>query len=261
MVCDSQAVLKVSADIPKEVPFTTFSILFARQKGDIIAAAEGAASIEQLQPGDKVLIAEACTHHALEDDIGRVKIPRWLRQYVGGEIRTDVSAGRDYPDNLGEYKLIIHCGACMLNRREMLNRIQRAREAGVSVTNYGVAISFLQGLARRTLSPFPAALMAMDKILGRKNRGGEGKMTAQSDLRVGVVSIIVTRREQQAAKVNSILTEHGGLIIGRMGLPYPPKKISIISLIVHGTTDEIGAMTGKLGLIEGVQVKSALTKA
>lgn len=174
VVTDSQAVLKVSADIPPEIPFTTFSILFARQKGDIIAAAEGAARIEDLEPGDRVLIAEACTHHALEDDIGRVKIPRWLRQYVGGELDVNVSCGRDYPDDLEKYRLIIHCGACMLNRREMLNRVQRAREAQVPITNYGVAISFLQGVAKRTLSPFPAALLALERKLdsdkaGRKN--------------------------------------------------------------------------------------------
>jgi len=163
VVCDSQAILKVSADTPKDVPCTTFSILFARQKGDLVTAAEGVTRIETLKPGDRILIAEACSHHPLQDDIGRVKIPRWLRQYVGGDIETTVSAGRDYPENLKDYRLIIHCGACMLTRREMLNRIQQAREARVPITNYGLAISFLQGVVRRTLSPFPAALMAFDR--------------------------------------------------------------------------------------------------
>jgi [FeFe] hydrogenase H-cluster maturation GTPase HydF len=163
VVCDSQAILKVSADIPKDIPCTTFSILFARQKGDLAAAAEGATYIETLKPGDKILIAEACSHHPLQDDIGRVKIPRWLRQYVGGEVEAVVSAGRDYPENLQDFRLIIHCGSCMLTRREMLNRIQQAREAKVPVTNYGLAISFLQGVIRRTLSPFPSALMAFDR--------------------------------------------------------------------------------------------------
>ncbi len=163
VVCDSQAILKVSADIPKDIPCTTFSILFARQKGDLVAAAEGATRIETLKPGDKILIAEACSHHPLQDDIGRVKIPRWMRQYVGGEVEAVVSAGRDYPENLKEYRLIIHCGSCMLTRREMLNRIQQAREAKVPITNYGLAISFLQGVIRRTLSPFPSALMAFDR--------------------------------------------------------------------------------------------------
>ncbi|MCL5808147.1 MAG: [FeFe] hydrogenase H-cluster maturation GTPase HydF, partial [Deltaproteobacteria bacterium] len=135
-VCDSQAILKVPADVPKEIPCTTFSILFARQKGDLSLAAAGAAAIETLRPGDRVLIAEACSHHPLQDDIGRIKIPRWLRQYVGGELRVDVSAGRDYPENLQQYRLIIHCGGCMLTRREMLGRLHKARIAGIPVTNY-----------------------------------------------------------------------------------------------------------------------------
>jgi [FeFe] hydrogenase H-cluster maturation GTPase HydF len=163
VICDSQAILKVSADVPKDVPCTTFSILFARQKGDLAAMAEGAAAIDALKPGDKILIAEACSHHPLQDDIGRVKIPRWLRQYLGVELQADVAAGRDFPENLTEYKLIIHCGSCMLTRREMLNRIQKAKAAGVPITNFGVAISFLQGVARRTLSPFPSALLAFDR--------------------------------------------------------------------------------------------------
>ncbi|MDD5712446.1 MAG: [FeFe] hydrogenase H-cluster maturation GTPase HydF [Smithellaceae bacterium] len=173
VVCDSQAILKVSADVPKEIPLTTFSTLFARQKGDLVAAAEGATAIERLKPGDKILIAEACSHHALQDDIGRVKIPRWLRQYVGAEIQADVSSGRDYPENLGEYKLIIHCGACMLTRREMLNRIQMAKEAGIPITNYGVAISYLQGVAKRVLAPFPAALLALERQLATKKKPGK----------------------------------------------------------------------------------------
>ena len=107
-----------------------------------------------------MLIAEACSHHALEDDIGRVKIPRWLRQYVGADVAIDVCSGRDYPANLRDYAVVIHCGACMLTRREMLNRIEKARANGVPVTNYGVAISFLQGVLERVLSPFPAALDA-----------------------------------------------------------------------------------------------------
>jgi predicted GTPase len=141
--------------VSPEIPLTTFSILFARQKGDLVTAAEGAAHIEALQSRDRVLIAEACSHHPLQDDIGRVKIPRWLKQYVGGDIQTDVSAGRNYPDNLQDYKLIVHCGACMLTRRAMLSRMQQAREAGVPITNYGLAISFTQGVIRRTPLSFP----------------------------------------------------------------------------------------------------------
>jgi [FeFe] hydrogenase H-cluster maturation GTPase HydF len=163
VVTDSQAILKVSADVPKGIKLTTFSILFARQKGDLSVAAQGAAAIDRLKPGDRVLIAEACTHHALEDDIGRVKIPRWLRQYLGFGVKAETYAGRDYPDNLSDYKLIIHCGGCMLTRREMMSRIQKASQAGVAITNYGVAISFLQGVIKRSLEPFPAALMAFQR--------------------------------------------------------------------------------------------------
>jgi [FeFe] hydrogenase H-cluster maturation GTPase HydF len=163
VVTDSQAILKVSADVPKDIRLTTFSILFARQKGDLSVAAQGAAEIDKLKPGDRVLIAESCTHHALEDDIGRVKIPRWLRQYLGFDVKADSYAGRDYPENLSDYKLVIHCGGCMLTRREMMSRIQKASQAGAAITNYGVAISFLQGVIRRSLEPFPAALAAFDK--------------------------------------------------------------------------------------------------
>ncbi|AEE15124.1 small GTP-binding protein [Thermodesulfobium narugense DSM 14796] len=165
VVCDSQVVLKMCADTPKGIPATTFSILFSRYKGDLIEQAKGAAHIEALKTGDKVLIAEGCTHHPIEDDIGRVKIPRWLRQFVGSDLQIDFYAGRDYPDNLGEYKLVIHCGACTLNRREMLERIQMAKEVGVPITNYGISISLLQGVLKRTLSPFPAALIAFEKEL------------------------------------------------------------------------------------------------
>jgi len=177
-VCDSQAILKVSADIPRDVPCTTFSILFARQKGDLAAAAEGVTAIDGLRPGDRVLIAEACSHHPLQDDIGRVKIPRWLRQYTGGEIETVVAAGRDFPDNLRDYRLVIHCGACMLTRREMLGRIRQAREAGVPITNYGLAISFLQGVIRRVLLPFPSALAAYDRRMKALKTPPDGKTRA-----------------------------------------------------------------------------------
>jgi [FeFe] hydrogenase H-cluster maturation GTPase HydF len=168
VVTDSQAILKVTADVPKSIPVTTFSILFARQKADLAAMARGAAAIDRLRAGDRVLIAEACSHHALEDDIGRVKIPRWLRQYLGFDVQIDISTGRDYPENLNQYKLIIHCGACMLTRREMLGRMRQAREAGVPVTNYGVAISFLQGVLKRSLAPFPSALYAFEKEIKEK---------------------------------------------------------------------------------------------
>ncbi len=163
VVCDSQVVLKMTADTPENIKCTTFSILFSRYKGELIEAARGAAVIDSLKPGDKILIAEACSHHPIQDDIGRVKIPRWLRQYAGSDIQIDVSSGRDYPENLKEYKLIVHCGACMLTRREMLARIEKAREEKVPITNYGVAVSMVQGVIHRTLSPFPSALDAFER--------------------------------------------------------------------------------------------------
>jgi len=167
VVCDSQIALKMIAGTPKEIPATTFSILFSRIKGNAVAMAEGAAILSTLKSGDRVLVAEACTHHALEDDIGRVKIPRWLLQFTGAGIAIDHSSGKDYPENLAQYRLIIHCGACTLTRREMLWRIEQARAAGVAITNYGMAISALQGVIDRTLSPFPAALAAYRSALER----------------------------------------------------------------------------------------------
>ncbi len=161
VVCDSQVVLKMAADTPESVPCTTFSILFARLKGDLVEAARGAVTLKTLKDGDKVLIAEACSHHPIQDDIGRVKIPRWLRQFTGADIAIDVCAGKDFPQDLKQYKLVIHCGACMFNRREMLSRIEYCRSQGVAITNYGVAVSVLQGVEKRTLAPFPSALQAM----------------------------------------------------------------------------------------------------
>ncbi len=174
VVCDSQVVMKMAADTPVAVKCTTFSILFARFKGDLVEMARGAAHIEGLMPGDKVLIAESCSHHAAEDDIGTVKIPRWLRQYVGGDLVIDHVAGRDYPPDLTQYRLIVHCGACMLTRGEMLWRLDQARSKGVPVTNYGVGIACVQGVLKRALGPFPAALEAFEKELkvlsqGRRN--------------------------------------------------------------------------------------------
>jgi len=163
VVCDSQVVMKVMADTPLDVKCTTFSILMARFKGDLIELARGAANIDRLKPNDRILISESCSHHAAEDDIGRVKIPRWLRQYIGTDLKIDHFSGRDYPKDLKQYKLIVHCGACMLTRGEMLLRIHQARESHVPVTNYGVAISLVQGVLKRALSPFPAALDAFDK--------------------------------------------------------------------------------------------------
>jgi [FeFe] hydrogenase H-cluster maturation GTPase HydF len=173
VVSDSQAILTVAEDVPLNVPLTTFSILFARQKGDLTTMAMGAAALDKLVAGDKILIAEACAHHALEDDIGRIKIPRWIEEYKKVKVEVRVAQGRDYPDNLKDIKVVIHCGACMLTRREMLNRISQARAAGVAITNYGVVISHLQQVAGRTLAPFPEALRAWERAVSAgKNPGG-----------------------------------------------------------------------------------------
>ena len=156
VVCDSQVVLKMTADTPQDVRCTTFSILFSRWKGDLAQAVKSIRTVDDLKDGDRVLIAEACSHHAIEDDIGRVKIPRWLKQYTGANLKIDVTCGKDFPEDLASYRLVIHCGACMLTRREMLARVEMARQAGVSLTNYGVCIAFLQGVLERVLSPFPS---------------------------------------------------------------------------------------------------------
>ncbi len=158
VVTDSQSFLKVAGDTPPGVPMTSFSILFARNKGDLNEFVRGAMAIDRLSSGDRVLIAEACSHHPIGEDIGRVKIPRWLQQYVGGKLEFTSVQGHDFPDDLTPYKLIVHCGGCMWNRREMLTRILRCRQAGVSITNYGVAIAYSLGIFERALSPFPAAL-------------------------------------------------------------------------------------------------------
>ncbi|RJX21791.1 MAG: [FeFe] hydrogenase H-cluster maturation GTPase HydF [Desulforudis sp.] len=164
VITDASAYLKAIADTPPDVLFTSFSILFARYKGDLNTLVAGARSVNGLQRGDRVLVAEACTHHAVEDDIGRVKIPRWLRQTVGGDLHFDIaSGGGGLPDNLKDYKLIVHCGACMLNRREMLCRLMQAQEAGVPIVNYGVLLAHMHGVLRRALSPFPAALAVLDE--------------------------------------------------------------------------------------------------
>ena len=161
VVTDSQAFLKVAADVPAGVPMTSFSILMARFQGDLAEQVRGTLAIERLAAGDRVLVAETCTHHPIGDDIGRVKIPRWITQYTGLKLDFETTAGRDFPEDLSPYKLVIHCGGCTFNRREMLSRILRCRQAGVPITNYGVAIAYSLGILERALQPFPAALDAV----------------------------------------------------------------------------------------------------
>lgn len=158
IICDSQVVDKMVAQTPENIPCTTFSILMARFKGDLQKMVEGAAMISQLQDKDKVLIAESCTHHAVDDDIGRVKIPNLLRLKTGKNLQIKHVSGCDFADNLSEYKLVIQCGGCTINRRQMLYRIQQCQAQGVAITNYGVCISELKGVLERALSPFPEIL-------------------------------------------------------------------------------------------------------
>ena len=164
VVTDSQAFQEVAAKVPDEILLTSFSILFARQKGDLNAFVEGAVAIDDLREGSRILIAESCTHHPVGEDIGRIKIPNWLTEYVGGKLEVDVVAGQDFPENLAEYDLVVHCGSCMMNRRLVLSRIAKCQKAGVPVTNYGLAIAKTLGILERALSPFDGAL----EILRRK---------------------------------------------------------------------------------------------
>lgn len=164
VVTDSQAIMRVNADVPEEIPLTTFSILMARYKGDLKEYVKGLVRIEELQNGDKVLIAEACTHHAQEDDIGKIKIPRWLRLHTKKYLEIDNVNGFDYPENLREYKLIVHCGGCMITRKMMQQRIKQAKFSGVPIVNYGVAISYMHGAVPRALQPFPEAIEEWNKL-------------------------------------------------------------------------------------------------
>jgi [FeFe] hydrogenase H-cluster maturation GTPase HydF len=154
VVTDSQVVMSVAGDVPDEIPLTTFSTLFARYKGNLPRLVQGASAIDELKDGDCVLISEACSHHNVADDIGRVKIPRWMSQYTGLDLQFEVYSGHDFPDDLERFSLVVHCGACMLNRTEMLRRIAECERRNIPVTNYGVAISKLQGVLERILRPF-----------------------------------------------------------------------------------------------------------
>jgi len=168
VVTDSQAFLKVAADTPREVPLTSFSILFSRFRGDLLSQVQGTLAIDLLRTGDRVLIAEACSHHPIAEDIGRVKIPRWLTQYVGGKLEFTHVQGHDFPEDPSPYKLVVHCGACTVNRREVLSRIMRCRQAGVPFTNYGLTIAYSLGIFERALEPFPAALEVYRTARGQK---------------------------------------------------------------------------------------------
>lgn len=155
VITDSQAFGKVAKIVPQEILLTSFSILMARYKGNLKTLVEGAATLGKLKDGDCVLIAEGCTHHRQCEDIGTVKIPKWLKEYTGKDLKLEFSSGTEFPERLEKYALVIHCGGCMLNEKEMKSRVAHAREAGVPITNYGVAIAQMHGILNRSLSPFP----------------------------------------------------------------------------------------------------------
>jgi len=163
VITDSQVFLKVAADTPKDILMTSFSILFARQKGDLAEFIKGAKAIETLKDGDRILIAEGCTHHKQSDDIGSVKIPRWIRQRTGKQLEFEFSAGGTFTEDIKKYALIVHCGACMMNRTGMLSRIERSSHHHVPIVNYGILIAYVQGLLSRALEPFPLAKMILEE--------------------------------------------------------------------------------------------------
>jgi len=154
VVTDSQCFKEVAQITPRNILLTSFSILYSRFKGDLISQVNSAKTIDKLKPGDKILVAEACSHCPIQDDIGREKIPRWLQQLVGGKLDFHTVQGLDFPEDLNTYKLVIHCGACMFNRRIILNRILQCKKAGVPITNYGLTIAYCLGIFDRALEPF-----------------------------------------------------------------------------------------------------------
>ena len=158
VITDSQAFSVVSEIVPQDVPLTSFSILMARYKGFLETAVKGVCAIDRLKDGDKVLISEGCTHHRQCDDIGTVKIPTWLKQYTGKYLIIETSSGIGFPEDLSEYALIIHCGGCMLNEREVLYRMNHAMDEGVPFTNYGIVIAYMKGILARSIELFPNLL-------------------------------------------------------------------------------------------------------
>ncbi|MDP4120436.1 MAG: [FeFe] hydrogenase H-cluster maturation GTPase HydF [Bacillota bacterium] len=164
VITDSQVFAKVSADTPTDIPLTSFSILMARYKGFLETAVKGVAAIAKLRDGDRVLISEGCTHHRQCDDIGRVKIPRWLKQYTDKQLNIETSSGTEFPEDLLPYSLIIHCGGCMLNDREVKYRMKCAVDQNVPITNYGTAIAYMQGILKRSIGIFPHLLEEFEDV-------------------------------------------------------------------------------------------------
>jgi predicted GTPase len=156
--------------LPADIPLTSFSTVFARHKGDLNAYIRGVYALEELKDGDEILIAEACTHHVQPEDIGRSKIPSWLLNYTKKDLHYEVTAGGDFPEGLSRYKLIISCGACMVNRGEIMHRIQKAKEAHVQITNYGVLMAYLSGILERVIAPFQEGLVKLDMKFDKASR-------------------------------------------------------------------------------------------
>lgn len=163
VITDSQVFAKVSADTPKDIFLTSFSILFARYKGILESAVKGAKILESLQDGDTVLISEGCTHHRQCDDIGTVKLPRWIKNYTQKQIGFQFTSGTEFPDDLTGYRLIVHCGGCMLNEREMKYRQKCAGDQQVPITNYGILIAYMQGILKRSVAMFPHIMAEIEE--------------------------------------------------------------------------------------------------
>jgi hydrogenase maturation GTPase hydF len=163
VITDSQVFKKVAAETPADILLTSFSILFARYKGNLQTAVQGVTALDSLEDEDKILIGEGCTHHRQCDDIGTVKLPRWIKEYTGKNPEFIFTSGTEFPLNLSPYKMIIHCGACMLNEREMQYRIKCAVDQNIPFTNYGITIAYINGILKRTVEPFPQIYKLLDK--------------------------------------------------------------------------------------------------
>ena len=163
VITDSQAFGRVSKDVPENIPLTSFSILFARYKGDLAQLVKGAAALSKIRSGDKILIAEGCTHHRQCNDIGTVKMPGWIKNFTSSEPDFSFTSGTEFPDNPESFSLIVHCGGCMLNEKEMQSRIRKAVDSGVPIVNYGIAIAHMHGILRRSIELFPDIVKLLDK--------------------------------------------------------------------------------------------------
>lgn len=188
VVTDAQVFEQVARVTPESIPLTAFSILLSRLKGDLVAQTKAAVAVDELKPGDRILVAESCTHHPIEEDIGRVKIPRWLKRYVGGELEFTTVKGRDFPEDLSPYKLVIHCGACMWNRKEMMTRIHECHRQGVPITNYGLVIAYALGILERALEPFPEALAAYKEA--RREHLAPNALNVEPDVKAESMSLV-----------------------------------------------------------------------